>query len=208
MKSIRDLVRKMPETRRGLEQTVLKYSPAISEAVERDPKNRALLDESVNDSFGKYEKYLRGLTQKLSAAGHAVGYTADAWLATGDIVGSLGGNFIDLLAQIPQKAYSVVYAVETGNYIDSLQNIFEGLISYLPGFTVADQGLSRIVQKRMVKDVIYAMEDKLGIEHTPWYRRSAEKAKEAGYTGVRDRSDNVIRVDFRDKGKERLRRAA
>src|SRR3989338_3965458 len=170
MKSIRDLVRKMPESKKGLEEIVRSYSPEINEAVERDPKAKAFLEKSIDDSFEKYSKYLGGLTQKISAGGHAVGYSADAWLATGDIIGSLGGKFINLLAQIPEKAYSVVYATQTGNYMDSMQNIFEGIASYLPGFTVVDQGLSRIIQKRMVKDVIYNVEKEFGNQRT-WYQR-------------------------------------
>ncbi len=191
MRSLRDLVERMPETRKGLEETVLRYSPAIKEAVERDPESRVRLGEIANESMDKYKKYLGGLSEKVSATGHAVGYTADAWLATGDIVGSLGGKFLNLLAQIPQKAYSVVYAARTGNYLDSLQNIFEGLVSYLPGFTVADQGLSRIIQKRMVKDVIYKMNDELGLEKKSWYRSVFDRIKNK-YSDVKDRSENII----------------
>lgn len=198
MKSIRDLVKRMPETRKGLEDYVLNSSLSIRDAVERDPSKKHLLEETVGESFDKYSHYLGGLIHKLSSAGHAVGYTADAWLATGDIVGSLGGKFLHLLAQIPEKAYSLVYAAKTGNYLDSFRNIFEGALSYLPGFTVADEGLSRIVQKRMVKDVIYNTEKKLGLEHTPWYKRYFSQAKDAGYSEVKDRSDNIIKVDFTD----------
>lgn len=191
MRSLRDLIERMPETRKDLESTVLRYSPAIKEAVERDPESRVRLGEIAHESLDRYKKYLGGLSEKVSAAGHAVGYTADAWLATGDIVGSLGGKFLNLLAQIPQKAYSVVYAVRTGNYLDSLQNIFEGIMSYLPGFTIADQGLSRIIQKRMVKDVIYKMNDELGLEKKSWYRNIFDRIKDE-YADVKDRSENVI----------------
>lgn len=206
MKSIRDLVNRMPETRKGLEEYALGYSPAIKDAIERDPHKRQVLTETVDESFDKYSKYLGGLTHKISAAGHAIGYTADAWLATGDIVGSLGGKFLHLLAQIPEKAYSVVYAARTGNYLDSLKNIFEGTLSYLPGFTVLDEGLSRIVQKRMARDVIYNTEKKLGLDHTSWHARYAKQAEQAGYSEVKDREDNIIKVDF--SGEKKLKRAA
>ncbi|MBI5803687.1 hypothetical protein HY450_00420 [Candidatus Pacearchaeota archaeon] len=205
MKSLRDLVRKMPETKKGLEDYVLVSAPHIREAIERTPEYRSALEESVNESFDRYEEYLGGLTHKISSAGHAVGYTADAWLATGDIVGSLGGKFINLLAQIPEKAYSIVYAARTGNYIDSMKNIFEGVVSYIPGFTLVDEGLSRIIQKRMVSDVVYNTEKKLGLKHKPWHQISVEKARENGYDDVKDRSANVIKVNF---DKEKLRKAA
>jgi len=191
MKSLRDLVERMPETRRGLEETVLAYAPEVAQAIKDDPQKRRVLEESVDRSFDKYRKYIGGATQKLSAAGHGVGYAADAWLMTGDIFGSLGGKFLHVLAQIPEKAYSIAYGIKTGNYTDSLQNIFEGIVSYLPGFTIADEGLSRIVQKRMVKDVVYDMEDKLRLEHKPWFRRVYERIKDK-YTGVRDRSDRIV----------------
>lgn len=202
MKSIRDLFKRMPETKKGLEDYVMNSSPEIRAEIERDPSKRHLLEETVGESFDKYGHYLGGLTQKIGAAGHAVGYPADAWLATGDIVGSLGGKFLHLLAQIPEKAYSLVYAVKTGNYLDSFKNIFEGALSYFPLFTWADEGLSRIVQKRMVKDVIYNTEKKLGLEHTPWYKRYFSQAKDAGYSGVKDRSNNIIKVDFSGEKKK------
>lgn len=191
MKSIRDLVNRMPETRKGLEDYVLASSPTIREAVEQNPRYRDLLSRKVDEAFDEYGKYFGGLTQKLSAAGHGVGYTADAYFLANPVAG-LGGKFLHLLAQIPEKLYSVVYAVRTGNYTDSLRNIFEGLISYVPGLTVADEGLSRIVQKRMVKNVTYEMERALGKEKS-WYERTAEKAKEAGYSNVEPRGANIIR---------------
>ncbi|HLC31361.1 MAG TPA: hypothetical protein VJK51_01715 [Candidatus Nanoarchaeia archaeon] len=192
MKSIRDIVNRMPATRSQLEDAVLGYSPAIKDALDRNPAYRAVISAESERTFDKYGTYLGGLTQKLSAAGHTAGYAADAWLVTGDIVGSLGGKFINLLAQVPEKAYSIAYGVKTGNYLDSLQNIFEGVLSYLPGLTVVDQGLSRIVQKRMIKDAVYNIEERLGIEHTSWYKRAARKM-DLAYTDVEDRSANIVR---------------
>lgn len=191
MKSIRDLVNRMPDSKKGLEDYILSYSPEIREAIEKNPDYRKTLEDITSKEFDKYSQYFGKLTQKMSAAGHAVGYAADAWLLTGDIIGSLGGKFLHLLAQIPEKAYSVVYAARTGNYLDSLQNIFEGLISYLPGLTIADQGLTRIIQKRMVKDSIYEIEKAFGIERKAWYQKAAEKIK-GKYTDVKDRAENII----------------
>ena len=165
------------------------------------------MENAGRETFYKYEKYLGGPAPKISAAGHAVGYTAEAWLATGDIVGSLGGKFLHLLAQIPEKAYSLIYAARTGNYIDSLQNIFEGIVSYVPGFTIADQGLSRIVQKRMVKDVTKKMREKIGAEDLSTYETAADEIKD-DYTDVKPRRDNIIRVDFRKEKERPLIKAA
>ncbi len=190
MKSLRDLVKKMPETRNGLEAAVMQYSPSIREALAAHPEYRDVVEKEVGASFDRFSGYMGGLTQKMSAAGHAVGYTADAWLATGDIVGSLGGQFIDLLLQVPDKAYGLVYAARTGDYLGALQNIGQGMLSYIPGFTVFDEGLSRIVQKRMVKDAAYNVEQRLGIGKA-WPEKAA--ASIAGdYDGVVARIGNVV----------------
>jgi len=191
MKSIRDLVNKMPETRKALEDRVLEYSPAIRAAVEKNPAYRADLSRVVDDTFDKYAPYLGGIAHDVSAAGHAVGYAADAWLMTGDVIGSLGGKFINLLAQIPEKAYSVVYGMRTGDYLGSMKNIFEGVLSYVPGFTAVDEGLSRIVQKRMINRAAYEAENKFGLEHTPWHINSRRKAQES-YSDVEDHSHRIV----------------
>jgi hypothetical protein len=190
MKSIRDLAHKMPETRKSLEDYVLNYDTELRDKIEIDPRGKKILEEAVNESFDRYSRYMGGLNQKISAAGHVVGYSADAWLATGDIVGSLEGKAINLIAQVPEKAYSLVYAAQTGNYLDSLQNIFEGIISYLPGFTIVDQGLSRIIQKRMVKSTIKDIKRKLGDEESTTHTR-VERDK-GRYKGVCDRRKNII----------------
>ena len=187
MKSLRDFARKMPENRKGLETYVLNCDDKLRARIEADPNGRGILENAVSRNFDKYSPYINGIigrtTHGLSAGGHAVGYSADAWLATGDIVGSLGGNTIDLLAQVPEKAYSLVYAANTGDYLGSMQNIFEGLVSYLPGLTFADQGLSRIIQKRMVKNTIYDLKKELGED---------EVVDDKNYTDVKDRRANVI----------------
>lgn len=201
MKSIRDLVNRMPETKSGLEKAVREYDSEIDKAIEENPSYKRDLEVAVGETFDRYEKYMGGLTRKLSAAGHVVGYTADAWLATGDIVGSLGGKFLNLLAQIPEKAYSLVYAARTGNYLDSLRNVFEGILSYLPGFTIVDQGLSRIVQKRMIKEATKKMREKIGAEKLSDYEVVPEKFAEV-YTDVKPRSGNIIRVDFKKNEKK------
>ncbi len=194
MKSIRDLVRKMPETREDLERNVLEYSPEIRRKVEKNPEYKVTLERIVNEHYNRYESYIRGgVTHKLSAVGHGVGYAADAYfLASGDIVGALGGKFINLLMQLPEKFYkSISYAVRTGEYLGAIQNIIEGLVSYLPGATILDQGLSRIAQKRMLKQTIYKTSEALGVEIKPWNERVYEKIK-GKYADVKNRAGNVI----------------
>lgn len=192
MSGLRDIIRKMPGNKKDLENYVLNHSPEIKEAVERDPSNGAKLERIVDESFDKYSKYVGGWTSKLSGAGHVVGHASDAYFGTtGDIVGALGGKFLGLLAQVPEKAYSLVYAARTGNYMDAVRNIFEGAVSYLPFATVVDQGLSRIVKKRMVKDVKYRMEKEIDSEST-WDKRVYHSIKDA-YPDAEDQSRRIIR---------------
>ena len=194
MKSIRDLVNKMPETRKELSDYV-SQNERIKSILEKNPDYKTTLEKSIDASFDKYSMYLKdNIATRVSGVGHAIGYTADAWLATGDVVGSLGGKFLNLLAQIPEKAYGMAYAVRTGNYLDSAQNILEGIVSYVPGLTVVDQGLARIVQKRMISDAITKFEKEVGL-YKPWTARIAEKLKSV-YTDVKDRAENIFRPDY------------
>ncbi len=188
---LRDLFHRMPETKRELSDYIQQNYTHIKELVGKNPDYRSVLEDSVEESLEKYRKYLGGTVEKLSGVGHAVGYAADAYLLrTGDVVGSLGGKFLGLLAQVPEKAYSLAYATETGNYLDAMQNILEGALSYLPGLTFVDQGLTRIVQKRMVKDAVMHFEKELGI-YKPWTMKLSEKLQEH-YTAVKDRAENVF----------------
>jgi hypothetical protein len=192
--SLRDFVRQLPSSRNELSDYVLSHNKHVQKLVEKDESYKTALDEAVNETFDKYSKHLSGLTDKISKLGHGVGYTADAWLTTGDIWGTLGGKFLNFLAQIPEKAYSVVYGVRTGNYLDSAQNILEGILSYCPGLTFADQGLTRIVQKRMVTDALKTFEKKVGI-YKPWTSKLADKLS-GWYTGVKDRVKNVFTPEY------------
>ncbi len=192
---IRDIVNPLPATRTELSDYILHTNPEIKALIEKNPQYKAVLENAVNGSFDKYGKYMGGLVDKLSGLGHLTGYAADAWfLGTGDILGALGGKFINLLAQIPEKAYGIVYAIQTGNYLDAAQNILEGALSYLPGLTFVDQGLTRIIQKRMITDVVTQFEKEAGI-YKPWTTKLAEKL-DGIYTGVKDRLKNVFRPDY------------
>ncbi|MBI2134213.1 hypothetical protein HYU11_06070 [Candidatus Woesearchaeota archaeon] len=188
---IRDIIHPMPGKRQELADYILKHYKNVREAVDSNPGNRALLESAVDESFQKYSGYLGNITGKVSGAGHAVGYAADAWLlGTGDIVGTLGGKFLNLLAQVPEKMYGIVYGVQTGNYLDAARNIFQGMLSYIPGLTFVDEGLERIVQKRMVKDALTRFEKGSGM-YKPWTAKLSEKLA-PHYTGVRDRQANVF----------------
>lgn len=194
MASIRDIVWKLPDTSRGIVEYITnnatKYG-SIEDILSQDPSKKQTLLECAQESVEKYKKYLGGFTSGLSKAGHAVGYTADAWLlGTGDIVGTLGGKFLNLVAQVPEKLKSISYGIKTGNYLDSLQCILEGLVSYIPGLTFADQGLSRIIQKRMIKDTVKNFEKSVGT-YKPWTTKLADKLKGV-YTAVKDRKENVM----------------
>lgn len=192
---LRDIIHKMPDTRQELSDYIIEHYSNIKDLVQKNPQYKNTLTDAVSSSFDKYSKYLGGLAGKLSSVGHVVGYTADAWfLGTGDIIGSLGGKFLNLLAQVPEKAYGLMYALDTGNYLDGLQNILEGAISYLPGLTFVDQGLTRIVQKRMVKDAVARFEKEVGI-YKPWHEKLKEKLSSV-YTDVKDRSENIFTPEY------------
>jgi len=180
---LRDIIHKMPSTKQEISDYILEHYSHVKDMVKKNPQYKETLAEAVTSSFDKYSKYLGGLADKVSSIGHVVGYTADAWfLGTGDIIGSLGGKFLNLLAQIPEKAYGVMYALDTGNYLDGLQNIMEGAVSYLPGLTFVDQGLTRIVQKRMVKDALARFEKETGV-YKPWNEKLKEKLSDVNQHG-------------------------
>ncbi len=188
--SLRDIVHKMPSSRQELSDYIMKHYSNINQAVASNPALKTSLDTAVDTTFDKYSKYLGNATGKISGAGHTVGYAADAWLLTGDIVGSLGGKFLHLLAQIPEKAYGLVYGVQTGNYLDAARNILQGAVSYIPGLTFVDEGLERIVQKRMIKDAVSRFEKDAGL-YKPWTAKLSDRLK-PHYTGVEDRARNVF----------------
>jgi len=193
MKSLRDIFRKMPETKSELEEIVLGYYPELKTKIEKDNSLRGRLEKITEEEYQRYRPYIGGTTQKISAAGHGIGYTADAYfLTTGDIYTALGGKAINLIAQIPEKLYkSISYAVHTGGYLGAIQNIVEGIISYAPGLTILDQGLSRIAQKRMLSKTLYRVGKEFGLEMVPWHKRVAERIK-GYYEGVKDRTANII----------------
>ena len=195
MNSIRDLVHQLPETKQELSDYILNNNSHIKELVEKNPDYKSKLEDLISASFDKYSDYMGGIKDKIGGLGHLAGYSADAWLLySGDIVGALGGKFINLIAQIPDKGYAVWYGVKTGNYLDAAQCLLEGIISYVPGLTFVDQGLTRIVQKRMVSDVVDNFEKEVGI-YKPWTTKVAEKLS-SFYTDVKDRAINIFSPDY------------
>jgi hypothetical protein len=192
--SIRDIIRPLPDKKDELADYILEHYSHIQKHLEDNPEHQGTLADAVNASFDKYSRYIGGQATKVSGAGHAVGYIADGWLLTGDIIGSLGGKFVHLLAQIPDKAHSIAYGVRTGNYLDAAKCILEGIVSYIPGLTVVDEGLTRIVQKRMIHDALTNFEKEVGI-YKPWTQKVSDMLKPA-YKDVKDRAKNVFSPDY------------
>lgn len=193
--SIRDIINKMPSNESDLEMYIKKNYKGIDELTSSNPNYQSSLESAVHESFSKYQPYLEKSKNKLAAVGHGVGHLADAWfLGTGDIVGTLGGKALNLISQIPEKAYGLLYGVKTGNYWDAAKNILQGVASYLPGFTWVDEGLHRIVQKRMVKHAIKGFEERVG-SYEPWTAKYATQLSKY-YTDVKDRAKNVFTPDY------------
>lgn len=195
---LRDIISRMPRTQEETLDYILANYQNIREKVESSPQYKAALEQSVKEAHAKYSsfldsKYLKGVSM-VSGAGHALGYSSDLYLLSGDIIGTLGGKFLNLLAQIPEKAYSIFYGFKTGNYLDTVKSIFQGLISYIPGLTFIDEGLPRIIRKRMVSEALITFEKLVG-EHKPWTQKISDNLKEK-YTGVKDRIDNVFTPDY------------
>lgn len=175
--SIRDVVNKLPKGRVELSDYVIKKYDHVKDKVEEEPESKSLLENIALESTEKYSKYLGGTTNILNGLGNLTGYSADAWLLySGDIVGALGGKFLSLALKVPEKLYSVSYGVRTGNYIDMFENILEGAVSYVPGLTFVDQGLDRIIRKRMIKDTVKNFEKGTGIKKSK-LKRSSTKSK-------------------------------
>ena len=196
MSSVWDLVFPVPKGKQELSDYVTTHYAQVTKALEQNHDYRKTLEAVVGRIVDKYTPYLGGLPQKIgSISRNTVGLGADAWLATRDIVGSLGGKFLNLIGQIPEKLISApIYAIKTGNYLDAARNIMEGLLSYVPGLTVVDEGLTRIIKQRIVKDIVAEFEIAVGI-YKPWTSRLADKLSDI-YTGVKDRVGNVFRPDY------------
>lgn len=193
----RDFIRRIPGTRQELTDFV-KETKNVKEFLEKNPDKKEELYKIVNDTYDKYQKYLGGWTHKAHLAGKGIGCIADAWaFSTGDIFGALGGKWLNALAQIPDKAYGLVYGLKTGNYIDALKNIACGAVAYVPGLTLADQGLNRIVRKRMLKEALTKFEKEEGL-YKSWTARMAEGLKNV-YTNVKDRAKNVFSPGYEPK---------
>ena len=163
MSSIWDLVSPIPTGQKELSDYVTNHYEHVREAIGKNKDYRTALETVISRVVDKYKPYLGGIAQRVGDAGRAVGTVADAWLLTGDIFGSLGGKFLHMIGQIPEKLIAApIYAIKTGNYLDATRNILEGLLSYVPGFTAVDESLSRIIKQRIVKDIVCEFEKQIG----------------------------------------------
>lgn len=176
--SIRDLFHKMPETKQELSDYILRHEKHIKSEIDKNPDCKENLDSAVENSSQKYLPYINNkfckATGMLSGAGHAWNYWMDEfWLETGLVKLTMGGKYFGCLAQIPEKIYGMYYAVRTGNYLDSAQNLLEGIVGLAPGLTFVDQGISRIIKKRMVKSAVTEFKKDVGI-YRSWTTKLAE----------------------------------
>jgi hypothetical protein len=205
------------KTREDLEQKVLEYSPKLRERVESgDPRARSELEKITEEQFAVYKPFIGGKAQKAGAAGHALGYLGDVvfWgsaiaAATNPLLAPymLTGLLLkkgNLAAQLPEATKTIKYMAKTHDIMGGVVNLGAKAASYFPGLTFVDRGLSRIAQRRMVKKAVYETEKALEIENKPWHLRYVEEAKDAGYTEVRDRSENIVRPNFTQKERPRI----
>lgn len=194
----RDFIRRIPGTKQELTDFI-KESGNIKDFLQKNPDKTEALYRIVNDTYDKYQQYLgHGLSHKAHLAGKTAGYAADVWgFCIADPIGSFGGKVLYAAAQIPDKAYGLIYGLKTGNYIDALKNVAGGLVGCLPGLTLADQGLNRIVRKRMLSDAKTKLEKEFGL-YKSWTSRLADKLKNT-YKGVVDRAKNVFSPGYEPK---------
>lgn len=210
----------MIQNKRDLEEKVLSYAPRLREAIERNPAARGKLEEIADREYKTYEPFIGGAADVASKTGKAFGYMGDIvfWgsaiaAATNPLLAPymLTGLLLkkgNLAAQLPDAARSINYIRKTGDTLGGVRNIVAKGASYLPGATVVDRGLSSIAEKRMLKRTAYEVADALGVENYKWHETYANQAKEAGYTGVANRSKNVISPRKNIEEGEPLRKAA
>jgi hypothetical protein len=209
------------KTKEDLEKKVLEYSPRLRERIEGgDARAKSELERIAGVEYNRYQPFIGGKAQKASAVGHGLGYLGDVvfWgsaiaaatnplLAPYMLTGLLLKK-INAAAQAPDTARTASYIHQTGDVAGGVRNIGAKALSYLPGLTFVDRGLSRIAQRRMVKKTVYEAEKAAGIENKSWYRKYAEDAQEAGYTGVKIRPDNIISPRKKGFEREPLKEAA
>jgi len=192
--SLRDVVNKVPETKKDLEQYLMDSYPHIREEIEKDPRKRKILREITNNEFDRYARFLVDknlIDQGISTGASAAGYAGDVSFFTGNFPGWIGFKALSLISRGREKVGALEYASQTGNYRDSLQTIVEWIGSVAPGFTWLDQGLNRIIRKRMVKNALYKAEEEFGLPHKSWSQKVYERIKGA-YSNVKNRKENVV----------------
>lgn len=196
----------IPASTDTMKHHILTKYDDIREKVEANPHYASALERSVHDSLEYYKPYMGGMSHALHKAGKGLGVTAEAYgLATGDIVGTLGGEWLDLLAQIPDKAKGLWYGLSTGDLLGAGENVLRGILSYFPGLTVFDKGLTQIVQERSVEDAVQRFH-KATDNYKPWHQRAYDKVRDSAvhladgtkeaYKGVQNRAANIFTPDY------------
>ncbi len=210
----------MISTKKELEEKVLEYSPQIRERISRgDARAQSELERIADETYAEYKPFISGASQKVSSIGRVLGYAGDlvffgsafaaafnpllsAYMLTGLLL-----KKGQVAAQLPEAVKSIKYGIKTGDYLGMARNVGAKVLSYVPGTTILDRGLSRISQKRLIRKTAYEVNKSLEEKGDSWYVRSQKDAEEAGYTNVRDRSENIVGPS-RDLNKRDLKRAA
>ncbi len=197
----------IPTTTSELTKYLIDNNTDLSKKLKENPKYHSALETAVRDSIEYYKPFLGGMKTVLHKAGKAVGYASEAaGLASGGmgIVATLGGEYIDLLAQIPDKVYGLWYGLRTGDVLGAAENVLRGALSYIPGLTVADKGIDQIIRERMRSYAVKLFERSIGT-YKPWHQRAYESVKNGAvyladgvkeaYKGVKSRVENIFTPD-------------
>ena len=197
----------MIRSKKDLEDKVLEYSPELRNRIENgDETARSELERIADRAYDNYKPFIGGAAQTTGKVGRVLGYAGDA-IFFGSVIAAATNPLlapymltglllkkVDVAAQIPEAVKTVKYGIKTGDYIGAARNMGAKALSYVPGATIVDRGLSKIAQKRMIRRTAYEVNEAIGEERKPWHARYAEQAEEAGYSGVEDRSHNVLKV--------------
>lgn len=196
----------MIKNKNDLEERVLEYSPELKARIEGgDLRARSELERIADKEYMAYSPFIKeGVSGKTGKGGRALGYLGDVvfWgSAVAAAVNPLLAPYMltglllkkgNLVAQLPESLRSLRYGLKTGDFVGAGLNIGAKALSYVPGLTLVDKGLSKIAQRRMVRKTAYEVNESLGIEKKSWYNQAGEEAKEAGYIDARVRAENIV----------------
>jgi hypothetical protein len=194
------------KSKKDLEAKVLEYSPGLKQRVESgDQKAISALERIAEREFNDYKPYISGVSNEIGSVGRGFGYTGDVvfWVsalaslinpaaAAGMAIGYAMKD-VHLAAQVPEVIKTGAYAVKRKGRLGALANVGGKVASYLvPGGTFLDRGLKRYASNRMVKNTVKYVNEEIGEESTPWHKLNEYDARGAGYTDVKDRSENIV----------------